>query len=72
MQIKIRVVTNAKKERIIREGGAYKIYTSVPPEKGKANQAIIEILSRHFGVSKSRVKIVKGLKSKDKTVTVDN
>jgi len=71
MIIKIRVVTGAKKERILRAGDKYKVYVSAPPEKGKANQKVIELIADFFKIKKNQVKIVKGLKSKDKTVIVE-
>ncbi|MBI3589160.1 MAG: DUF167 domain-containing protein [Candidatus Liptonbacteria bacterium] len=71
MEIKIRVINNAKKERIIKEGNIYKVYVSVPPEKGRANQRIIELVADFFKVRKNQVKIKKGLKSKEKIIAVD-
>lgn len=70
MQIKVRVVTNAKKERIISEGDVYKIYVSAPPEKGKANKKIIELVADYFKVKKSSVSIISGLRSKEKTIKI--
>ena len=40
------------------------------PEKGKANLELIRKLAKHFKVSSSQVKIVAGLKSRDKVVEI--
>lgn len=40
------------------------------PVNGKANAAIIKQIAKHFGISKSCVRIVAGAKSKDKIVEV--
>jgi len=40
------------------------------PVNGKANVAIIKQIAKHFGISKSCVRIVAGEKSKDKIVEV--
>ena len=40
------------------------------PEKGKANKEIIKKLSKYFDVSKSKVKIIAGEKSRKKLVEV--
>lgn len=40
------------------------------PVDGKANAAIIKQIAKHFGISKSCVRIVAGAKSKDKIVEV--
>ena len=85
MQIKIRVVTNAKKERILRvrehlsrASGTtrdnpyeYKVYVSTPPEKGKANERVVELVAEFFKTSKRDICISSGLKSKDKTIVID-
>lgn len=40
------------------------------PEKGEANKEIIKKLSKYFDVSKSKVKIIAGEKSRKKLVEV--
>ena len=40
------------------------------PEKGEANREIIKKLSKYFDVSKSKVKIIAGEKSRKKLVEV--
>ncbi|HBR69778.1 MAG TPA: hypothetical protein DEA55_10430 [Rhodospirillaceae bacterium] len=40
------------------------------PEKGKANAALIDLLSARFGVPKSRISIVRGETDKLKTVEI--
>lgn len=37
-----------------------------PPQNGKANEAIAKALARHFGVARSRVRLVSGFSSKEK------
>lgn len=40
------------------------------PERGKANRELIKKLAKHFKVSQSQVRIVSGLKSRNKTVEI--
>jgi uncharacterized protein len=40
------------------------------PIKGKANDEIIKKIARHFGITKSNVRIVAGEKSRHKVVEV--
>jgi uncharacterized protein (TIGR00251 family) len=40
------------------------------PEKGEANKEIIKKLSKYFDVSKSKIKIIAGEKSRKKLVEV--
>lgn len=42
------------------------------PENNKANNAIIEIISDEFDVPKSKISIFAGLKSRNKTVCIEN
>jgi len=41
------------------------------PIGGKANRELIRKLAKHFGVSTSQVKIVSGLRSRDKIVEIE-
>ena len=51
-------------------GEALKIRLAAPPVDGKANEALIELVARHFGCAKSSVSIKTGAGSKLKRVTV--
>ena len=52
-------------------GGRLKIRVTAPPVDSKANEALREFLAESFGISKSQVQIVKGEKSRQKTVMVE-
>lgn len=43
---------------------------NAPPEKGKANDEIVKKIAKHFGVSKSAVKIISGATSKKKIIDI--
>jgi uncharacterized protein (TIGR00251 family) len=51
-------------------GGMLKVKLAAPPEKGKANQSIIEFLADTLGIKKSSVKITSGQTSPVKTVQI--
>ena len=70
MRYNIRVIPNAKQNKIVKEAGRLKIYLTVPPVDGKANKALIKFLAKHFEVKKSSVKLVRGQKSRDKIVAI--
>lgn len=67
-RIKIKVVPNAKKDKVLEEEKRLKVYTTSPPVGGKANKAVIELLAEFFKVKKSEVKIIRGEKSREKIV----
>ncbi|HNQ63557.1 MAG TPA: DUF167 domain-containing protein [Syntrophorhabdaceae bacterium] len=74
MNIEIRVVPNAKKREIVREGFFLKVKLISSPRDGKANEELIEFLSDTFRVKKSEIKIIRGEKDRRKVVfiPVDN
>lgn len=49
-----------------RHGDAVKIRVAAPPEKGRANDALTEVLVRSFGVAASDVELVNGAASRSK------
>ena len=67
----VRVTPHAKQNKLVESDGVLRVYTTVAPENGRANSAVIELLSEYFDVPKSRIKILKGLTGRDKVVAVD-
>lgn len=51
--------------------GEYKVRVLSPPSGGKANKEVIETLAAHFALPLSRVKIVRGMKSRHKLVAIE-
>ena len=71
MLIRVRVTPNARRPNITQMGeGVFEVRVDARAEGGKANKRLVEILSEHFGVPKSKISIVRGAKSRDKTVEV--
>ena len=68
---KVRVTPHAKQNKVVQDGDILRVYTTTAPEKGRANGAVVELLSKYFDIPKSRIKILKGLTGRDKVVTVD-
>lgn len=70
--IKVRVVPGSAGQGVERqEDGSFRVRVRSVPEKGRANRELVEVLSRHFGVSKSDLSIVRGAGSRDKVVRID-
>ncbi|MCZ0813123.1 MAG: DUF167 domain-containing protein [Pseudomonadota bacterium] len=65
-RIAVRVIPKASRARLVEEAGAIRIYVTVPPEDGKANAAVQKLLAKALGLSKSRLILVRGHKSRDK------
>lgn len=43
-----------------------KVSVTAPPEKGKANQAVIEVLAQELGIAKSTIELIRGKTTKIK------
>ena len=78
MQVNIvaKVNPHSKKNEVIKEEDMfgsilYKVYTTQPPEDGKANKAVIELLAKFFKIPKSKITIIKGETSRTKIITID-
>lgn len=68
-QFCVRVTPKASSNRIKREDdGSLRVYVTTAPEDGKANKKVIELISKEFKIPKSSLEIIKGQKSKDKTI----
>ena len=67
MKLSVRVKPNAKQEKIEKvNDGHFLIWVKEKPQEGKANKAVIKVLSEYFGVPQSEVVLLKGKTSKDK------
>jgi len=71
--VSVKVQPNASKERVVGEhADQLKIAVTVAPEKGKANKAVIKVLSKLLGVKSSDIEILSGETSRDKKVFIRN
>ena len=70
MLIEIKVIPNASKTEFIKTETGYKVRLQAPPVDGKANEALIELLSKEFGVPKRDIEITKGATSRRKTIAI--
>jgi hypothetical protein len=72
MKVKVSVHPNSKRPRIEKSAaGNLDVYISEPPIEGKANAAVIKVLAKRFSVSKTKVVLVRGDKSKHKIFQID-
>ncbi len=70
--IPVKVQPNASKERIVGEyNGQLKIAVTAPPEKGKANKAIIKLLAEKLNIRVSSIKVIAGETSREKKIFIE-
>ena len=69
----MRVTPRAKRSERAgrREDGVLLARIAAPPVEGKANAALCALIAEALGVPKSRVSVVRGEGSREKTVRVD-
>lgn len=71
MLIEVKVKTRAHKNEVQKTGeGNYVVFVSAVPEKGKANEKVINLLSDYFGKPKQSIRIVHGRTSKNKQIQI--
>ena len=66
--IRIKIVPNSSKNDLIIENEFIKVKVTAQPIENKANKALVEFLSKRFKIPKTRIEIVKGDTSKEKTL----
>jgi len=72
MLITVRLQPKSSQNRLEQDGEAYKAWVSAPPVDGAANEALIKLVAKHFGVAASRVQIIKGQTSRQKTLKIND
>ncbi len=77
MKIEVRVRPGAKTEKVeppVNQlfGGSepYKVSVREPAKEGRANDAVIRLLAKHFKVPSGRIRILRGTLSRNKTVEI--
>jgi len=70
--LRIRVSPKASRNLIKEEEGYLKVYLTKPAQDSQANNQLIELLAQHLKVKKYRIKIIQGLKSRDKVVEIES
>jgi uncharacterized protein (TIGR00251 family) len=71
VKLYIRVIPNAKNSEVTgKEGGVWKLRLAAPPIEGRANEELLEFLSKKLDVPKSLINILKGHASRQKILDI--
>lgn len=71
MKIGVKVKTRSSRRGLVRNAdGTYTAFLKSAPVEGAANKELIELLSDEFGVAKSSPRVIKGLHSKNKVISI--
>jgi len=71
MKISVKVLPNAGKNQVVENNnGVWRIKINAQPEKGKANKALIEFLSKTLKIKKNQLEIISGETSHNKIIEI--
>jgi len=69
--VTVKVLPRSSRNEIIgKQEGCYKIKLTSPPVEGKANKALLELLSKKLRIPKSRLEIISGKGSRLKSIRI--
>ena len=71
MILEIKVIPGAKHNSIKKEGEYFKIHLTAPAHENKANKALIDFWAGYLNIRKNQIEIIKGLKSRNKTININ-
>ena len=67
----IRAQPGARRNAVVGEhAGSLKVAVTAPPEDGRANQALIEVLAKALAVKRSQLEIVSGHTQREKKLLI--
>jgi uncharacterized protein len=70
-RLRLRVIPGSGKPGIVgRYGDGWKLRVTAPPDRGKANEATLDMLADTLGLAATNLRLVSGHGSRDKTVEV--
>jgi uncharacterized protein (TIGR00251 family) len=68
-RVRLRVSPGAARAEVVgRHGDAWKVRVAAPPDRGRANDAVVELLAAALSLDRRAVTLVSGHASRDKIV----
>ncbi len=65
--LSVRAQPGARKTGVVGEhGGALKVAVTAPPEDGRANKALMEVIREFLNLKRSQIELLSGATSRDK------
>ena len=72
MILKVKVIPGSSRDQLVGWlGDAYKIKVQAPPEAGKANKAVIQLLAKTLAIPQKQITIDKGESNPEKLVRIE-
>jgi len=71
MRIAVKIKSNSKQDIVETAGNnEFVIKVKATATEGRANERLIELLSKHLKIPKRNISIIRGLKSKNKIIDI--
>jgi len=71
MNYEVRVKFSSGPGKIVRGGeGRYEVTVNEKPVENKANEAVLRSLADHLGIARTRLRIIRGTRSRTKYINV--
>ncbi len=71
-RVRVRVSSGARRTELVgRHGEAWKVRVAAAPERGRANDAVVDLLSRELELPRGAVSIVSGHTGREKVVLLE-
>ena len=68
-RLRIRVSPGARRTELVgRQGEAWKVRVAAPPERGRANDAVLKLLAERLRIAPAELTLVSGVSARDKVV----
>lgn len=71
VRVQVTVRPRSRRRAVQEDGDTLVVWVRSPPTRGRANEEVRELLANHFGVSKERVRLIRGWKSREKVFEVE-
>jgi len=71
-RVRLRVSPGARRTELVgRQGEAWKVRVAAAPDRGRANDAVLDLLSRELELPRSALSIVSGHTAREKVVLLE-
>jgi uncharacterized protein (TIGR00251 family) len=71
VDIIITVKPKSSQAKIVVENELIRVWVNAPPVDGAANEAVINEFSKALGIAKSKIEIIRGNSSREKTLRIE-
>jgi uncharacterized protein len=71
-RLRLRVAPGAQRSEIVgRHGDAWRVRVTAAPERGRANDEVLDLLAETLGLRRPQLRLVSGAGSRDKLVELE-